>query len=462
MANQNLLTYAARIASINQDYYSPVAVLPPAYTIPLQSTYAFLANVDPWPDDANPPAPTQSQQDIKKVFNNIFAVKKVTSGEICPVVQRIDWSANTIYSYYQDNIDMFAVDSNGFLLNNFYVRNSYDQVFKCLSNNSVGVASTAMPYFQPGQYNTFNVFEGADGYKWKYLYTINTGLKTTFMDASWMPVPLGYNTPNPSLSKSAYGIGGIDALVVTNGGFGYNPTTNPITVTISGDGIGATATVNSTQVNGSGAITDITITNPGYNYTYANVTISSSLGSSATAIAPVSPVGGHGFDPVSDLGASNVMYSVQFNSDENGNIPTNISYHQIGLIVNPTTQTLSPNPATASIYKTTTSIVVAPGPGTFVTDEFVQQIDSFGNVIFSAKVVSYNVTTNVLSVININGNYVQNQIIQGVTSRAVRVLLSVSNPDYIAFSGYITYIENRSAVQRSTDGIEQFKFVLGY
>jgi hypothetical protein len=30
------------------------------------------------------------------------------------------------------------------------------------------------------------------------------------------------------------------------------------------------------------------------------------------------------------------------------------------------------------------------------------------------------------------------------------------------FSGYISYIQNRSAVQRSSDGIEQFKFVLGY
>jgi hypothetical protein len=30
------------------------------------------------------------------------------------------------------------------------------------------------------------------------------------------------------------------------------------------------------------------------------------------------------------------------------------------------------------------------------------------------------------------------------------------------FSGYISYIQNRSAVQGSADGIEQFKFVLGY
>ena len=37
-----------------------------------------------------------------------------------------------------------------------------------------------------------------------------------------------------------------------------------------------------------------------------------------------------------------------------------------------------------------------------------------------------------------------------------------STPDFIAYSGYIAYIENRVSVQRSKDGIEQFKFVLGF
>jgi hypothetical protein len=353
-------------------------------------------------------------------------------------------------------------------LQNFYVRNQYDQVFKCLSNGAIGTASTAEPYFQPGQYNTFNVYEGVDGYKWKYLYTIDKGLKTTFMDSSWIPVPISASAPNPLLTNpstdtqiSNYGIGGIDALVVTNGGFGYNPVSNPITVTIEGDGIGATATVDVTQVSGS-SITDITVTNPGYNYTYATVNISSTNGESATAIAPVSPVGGHGFDPVSDLGCRNVMYSVQFNADENGNIPTNISYHQIGLLVNPTTLQLSPNPANSSIYNTTTTILVAPGPYAYTSDEIVQQYDNNGNVIFSAKVVSFNIQTNSLSVINISGNYVLNQTLAGLSSRTTRVMLLLSPPNFVIYSGYLTYVENRSAVQRSADGIEQFKFVLGY
>jgi len=50
----------------------------------------------------------------------------------------------------------------------------------------------------------------------------------------------------------------------------------------------------------------------------------------------------------------------------------------------------------------------------------------------------------------------------GNDSRTVRTVLAVSYPDFVSYSGYLGAIQNRSAVQRSADGIEQFKFVLGY
>jgi len=40
--------------------------------------------------------------------------------------------------------------------------------------------------------------------------------------------------------------------------------------------------------------------------------------------------------------------------------------------------------------------------------------------------------------------------------------LSYSSPKFVLSSGNILSIENRTGVQRSTDGIEQFRFVLGY
>ena len=65
--------------------------------------------------------------------------------------------------------------------------------------------------------------------------------------------------------------------------WGLSALTNPdVTVTIVGDGSGATATA---KVGAGGAITDITITNPGSNYTSATVQITGAgAGAAATAV----------------------------------------------------------------------------------------------------------------------------------------------------------------------------------
>jgi len=469
MANQNLLTYGLKVTQLKQDYYAPTLYLNGS-SIPNESIYCFLSRVDPWTDDNNPPVPTQDQAYIKNVFNNMFAAKKITASNITPVVQRIDWTSGAIYDYYQDNVDMFATNSSGLLIKTFYVKNRYDQVFKCLWNNinpltGLPGASTDEPFLQPGTYNTNNVFISPnDGYKWKYVYTIDIGNKTKFLDSVWMPVPVGNTTPN---ATTTFGTGSIDVINVTSGGSGYDVVNSPITVTVVGaNSTAVTANVSSVQVVG-GVIKDITVINPGANYINADVVITSAnslMGSGATAIAPVSPIGGHGYDPISELGCNHIMFAVEFNADEGGYIPTDIDYRQVGLLINPMDSsangaTLATNP----VYDLTTNLQISSGVGTtFQSDELAQQFDSKGNLLFSATVLSFNSTTNLLRVINISGTPVNNAQIIGSISKASRVLLNTSPPTFMKFSGYISYIENRAGVQRSSDGIEQFKFVLSY
>jgi hypothetical protein len=209
-------------------------------------------------------------------------------------------------------------------------------------------------------------------------------------------------------------------------------------------------------------LVDVIVTSPGSNYTYANVSITSALGSNATAIAPVSPVGGHGFDPLTELGARHVMITTEFNNTENGVIPVDIDFHQIGLLVNPTTYANYPVPANSEIYRTTTDLIVAPGFGVYFSDEYVFQGNTLEDSTFSARVLSFNTSTNVLYLINTTGTLTLNAPIFGDTSKTTRTLLSYSTPSLAPFSGNMILIENRSAVQRSADGIEQFRFVLGY
>jgi len=455
MANKNLLTYNAKVTQVEQAYFSPVAVLPPPFGTSISTTYCFLSHNLPWPDENNPPQPTQDQKYIKDIFKSIFVVKQIYSSDISPVIQRIDWTSGTTYDYYRDDVNMFAVDGAGTLQLNFYVRNRYDQVFKCLWNNN-GTASTQEPFFQPGSYGTNDIYVGSDGYKWKYIYTIDTGLKRKFMDSKWIPVPVSKNTPNAL--QTAAGFGDIEVINVTNKGSGYDSANAIITVTITGDGTGAKAVAEAS----AGQITNIVVNNTGANYTYANVSITSLLGSGAVAVAPTSPIGGHGFDAVDELGCSNVMFTCEFDGSEGGKIPVDIDYRQVGLIVNPVSLSSYPNIASGAAYKTTTDFVVAPGFGAYVPDETIYQGASLDTSTFSASVLSFDTASNVIYLINKVGTPTLNAPVYASSSGTVRTLLSVSYPDFQTFSGYLSYVENRSGITRSSDGKEQFRFVLGY
>ena len=451
MANKNIFTYAAKVGLVEQQYYGPVAILPNGQSI--STFYCCLCRVDPWTNESNPDQPLQTQQYLKNVYNNIFVAKQITASQISPVISRVDWTANTVYGYYQDNYDILADDNAGIIIYNFYVKNRYDQVFKCLWNNNGGV-STAEPVLQPGNFNQNSIYSnGGDGYKWKYMYTIDTGSRVKFLDNEWMPVPVGANTPNPLQTTAGYG--DIEAVNIVTGGIGYSASNT--TVNIVGDGNGAAGYI---VANSNGAITDVVVTSSGANYSYSTVSFTSATGSGATAIAPASPIGGHAFDPISELGCNHVMFTCEFNGAENGYIPTDVDFRQLALIVNPTALSVYPYPANASIYSVYTQLFVAPGAGNFYSDDFVYQ-GSASSPSFTGTVLSWDSSNNIIKLINTVGTPSNNLPIFDSLGTA-RTVNSYNLPDFQRFSGYLAYVENRTGVQRSYDGIEQLKFVLGY
>jgi hypothetical protein len=467
MANKNLLTYGFDLEQIIQNYYAPASTVSGEN---INNMYCFLSKVLPWTDDNNPEQPTQDQKYLKDVFKNMFVAKKITSNDVSAVIERINWTSGSTYDYYRDDVDMFELDDNGFVVRQFYIINRYDQIFKCLWNNNGG-SSTMEPMFQPGTYGTNNIYLSSDGYKWKYMFTVPTQSKVKFMDREWIPVPVSYSTvPNPIQTTAGYG--DIEVINVVSGGSGYDSGNSSITVTISGDGTGATA--NATV--SAGAISEVYVTASGSNYTYANVSIKgttangSTLGSGVSLLSPISPVGGHGFDPKSELGCRHIMITTEFNAKETYNainyIPTDIDFRQVGLLLNPTSLSTYPNSANSNIYNIATQFTVSSGFGVYIADEEVYQYTSLVNGLpvktFTATVLSFNPVTNILQLINTSGTYTTSAQLYSGTSGTTRTLLNISLPDFYKFSGYITYLENRSAVTRSIDGIEQFKFVLGY
>jgi hypothetical protein len=163
------------------------------------------------------------------------------------------------------------------------------------------------------------------------------------------------------------------------------------------------------------------------------------------------------------------MTALEFNGSESGLIPTDITYRQLGMILDPYSKSnqgkLIPY-ATETVYDVTTSILVSSGLGSYDSGQVVYQGPSLARATFKAKIVSFNPATNILKVINITGTPTANEVLvqESLSSgqAIIRTLLQVTDPDFIIYSGYITYIENRTGVERSGDATEQFRVVLRF
>lgn len=107
-------------------------------------------------------------------------------------------------------------------------------------------------------------------------------------------------------------------------------------VTITGDGEDATA---SASVNSEGVIIEINVVNRGSGYTRAEVDVTPvfPLGSPlpAEASAEISPPGGHGSNPVSELCARRALIVVRTDQDELGIFAVANDFRQFGLVRNP-------------------------------------------------------------------------------------------------------------------------------
>ena len=125
-----------------------------------------------------------------------------------------------------------------------------------------------------------------------YTFDFGVPLKRNYYNAGLNSSPDFSQTDASAISGVREGIyfeevptttGGIATVNIINQGFGY---TKIPTVTITGDGEGATAYA----VLASGRVNSIVVTNPGYNYTEAFVTITPQEGDTSGALAYASPV----------------------------------------------------------------------------------------------------------------------------------------------------------------------------
>lgn len=255
--------------------------------------YVFAGN----PGDSSfgvgaPPQIVESTDDmVTRIYDVMTHAKRVTSSDVTEMVKRINWQTGTVYDQYDSDTNLneknyFVVSPSG-SENNYYV-------FKCLYNN-YGAASTEQPQFSETSADD-PYYETADGYVWKYLYTIDPYTFNKFSTDEYIPVVEDVNVTANAQP------GAIDIIRVnysgayynnwylgqfTPGDIGYGGITTAIRLnapspelanisSISGDGSTVTVVTSTSHGYLGGATITINGTT-NYDGTFTNITVLSSV-----------------------------------------------------------------------------------------------------------------------------------------------------------------------------------------
>jgi hypothetical protein len=188
-----------------------------------------------------------------------------------------------------------------------------------------GVKSEAklIPIISGGQLVGVQIDDGGVGYTFA---TLNVNGDGTGAEISADLSPGDVNTLQANIELLTLD-GRIMSIPMISGGWGYAAAT----VTIEGDGTGATANA---VIGTQGEIKKITITNYGQNYRWARVVISGN-GFGAKARAVITPYGGHGKFVLNGLFAKTLMFYTNISGDKNQGFNVNNDYRQLGIIKNP-------------------------------------------------------------------------------------------------------------------------------
>ena len=433
--------------------------------------FAGVGRSEDWNDSDVAPTPSNTLREDRNLRLGLQSVKNIT--DVSFVIPRENWSSGAVYSAYNDN-------QSGYPTNAYYVMNNNQQVYICLqqgrtnANPAVAVASTV----QPTGNTDGTPFKTADGYIWKFLYSIGALKASKFISSAYIPVQkvqdsagatllldeVGVDSDSPAedveqqtVQQAAVG-GQVIGYRVTAGGSGY---TSAPSVVISGDGSGASAVA--TAVGGQ--ITKVEVLdsaglNFGSGYTYASVSLTGGGGTGATVLPILSSLSGLGADPRNDLRSSALMFNTKPAGAEGGNFIIGQDFRQIGLFRNLLSESdgLPFTGETGRALGRLDLSGVSSGPflvdqviqgGTSTAKAFIDDVDSAGISIHQTEYTGFGAFDSGESISIVEGG--------GSTTATIdKILTGEVDPH----SGELLYIDNRAAVIRSADQTEDIKVVI--
>ena len=431
--------------------------------------------------DISPVTPADNTNSQTIPFDDMLAAKKIAASDTTFVIPRRNWTTGTTYDIYRHDYGERITGTTTAQTSNsgastlhdatFYVLTAARNVYKVLDNNN-NAASTVEPTG-----TDVTILSTADGYKWKYMYTLSASEQANFLSTDFMAV-----TTNSTVSSAAVD-GAVNVVKIKTAGSGGADGTHT-NIDIRGDGSGGKVSVTVT----SGAVTAVTVTTPGTGYTFGTISNAQIVAAGATSLSGaeldviIEPKGGHGKNAVEELGGFYVMMNTSLEGTESantGDFTVANDFRKITLIRDPQS---GGSAASASTLRATKAVELTGVSGSYVVDEKITQATT-GAV---GKVVEYDSTNKLLYFIQTrhndegvdsNGNqtaFSGNNVITGAggatgtptsntkTLNSVSLTSGYSASEIAADSGDILYIENRAPITRAADQTENIKLVIEF
>lgn len=482
--------------------------------------YVFLSGVAPWANESSPDTPLDSVQfSSYDIWRGMTGLKKVSNNDVTLSIPRYTWANNTPYAQYshldtnlynkvfyvitdQDNVYKCLLNNRGanstirpsgtststittadeykwkFMYNITgadklkFLTESFIPV-KTLTADDSSAQFTIQQAAANGSILVYDVLAGGSGYLTNSGTFASISNSTVVVAASSATGTDNIYNGSTLFISSGLGAGQIRDIIkytgttrelILNTGFSVVPNTSSTyligpKINITGDGSNALAYAN---VSG-GQLIKVTAINIGTNYSKASVTVTANsiYGSGASVVGYLSPPGGHGSDPVTELGGSNVTLNVKIDGSESDKIAANNNFRIFGLIKDP----LHPNGSIATNvrYDQTLRLTTSFVSGIYSEDEFVLG----GSSGARGRIVSFantNSTGNngILRLVNTDGNFTISETITGNTSGITAVVQNITEPELKKFSGKLLHVVNRVAIDRDIEQTEDIKLTVKF
>lgn len=400
------------------------------------SLYMYLAKDSQWGSSDIPEQPVNNLKSISAESDDIIIVKRLLAGNVTHAINRYNWEFGEVFSQY---------DTSNTTLNTnevpYYCITPALNVYKCLGNNF------SSPSLKEPIGVSVTPFTLDDGYTWKYMYTLVKQIADAFMTDQFIPVKeTAAPTEGQWLVQATAKPGAIESYIVRNKGRGYTTAS----VSITGDGVGAVGI----PIIKLGEIVGIAVSDPGTGYTHCECTIVGN-GAGATADPQVAPLGGHGSNPVTELGGHYIMVQSKFEQESSPTVPNTFSFRKLGLLSSPkgSDNTQFVNFIGSGCYKvyTVTAGLVAGDYINFSDNDTARVVELGADFTGTYAILS-----------EANGVSVGKTFFKVGDSGVTGLVTSVNPPDIKRNSGDILYSEYRAPITKNTNQIEFVRIVIEF